>query len=566
MKNLIYTVLFLFLLNSCDSFIDQKPLDKISMDNYWKSPDDLENYTNYFYSLINTSSIMIASEQHTDNLIVDQVSIVMNGERTLSTGNWAGAWRNIRDINIFFDNYHNVESSLGSYQHFLGEAHFFRAWFYFGLLKTYGDLPWYSSAIEIDDEEELYRHRDSRTLIVDSILVDLDKAFIYLDDRATVGNNRISKEAALAFKTRVALYEGSWQKYHANTPFGTPGANPNKYFQECVEAGEELMSGKYTVDIYNTGNPDNDYFDLFGFNNMSGIDEVILYRAFNAEDGEGNRVQYEIIYGVRRGVTWDLVSSYLGKDGKPYDYMKLAETTKGNPFLNKIAIDVDNRLKSTIWIPGDLLSATDDEYFVRLARIDEGDKDLVPTGFQIKKTGNPYDPTARYYSEISSETGYIILRYGEVLLNFAEAKYELNNTVAYDKLNLLRERVGMPEFTINPQSADPNLVDYGYPVSDELYEIRRERRVELALEGSRQGDYMRWAAHSLFKGKRPKGYPFNAEEFPIFTPLLDNNGLIDYYVNDMPNGYQFRPGQDYLNSIPQNEIVINPNLTQNPGW
>jgi hypothetical protein len=152
------------------------------------------------------------------------------------------------------------------------------------------------------------------------------------------------------------------------------------------------------------------------------------------------------------------------------------------------------------------------------------------------------------------------------LLNYAEAKCELDNSVAYAQLNLLRQRAGMPDFTVNPQSSDLNPVDYGYAISDELYEIRRERRVELALESLRESDYMRWAAHSLFKGKRPKGYPFNPAEFPTYTPHLDANGLIDAYAVSIPNGYGFRPGQDYLYSIPQDELTLNTNLIQNPGW
>lgn len=191
---------------------------------------------------------------------------------------------------------------------------------------------------------------------------------------------------------------------------------------------------------------------------------------------------------------------------------------------------------------------------------------LCPTGFQIKKTGNPKSPAAGKSWEAQAETGLILLRYGEVLLNYAEAKCELDNTVAYDALNLLRHRAGMPDFAVNAQGADKNKIEYGYPISDELYEIRRERRVEMTLEGQRDDDYMRWSASSLFKGKRPKGYPVDLIEYPKFSTKVDANGLIDYYSNVMPDGYQFRDKQDYLYSIPQDELTLNPNLKQNPGW
>jgi hypothetical protein len=294
---------------------------------------------------------------------------------------------------------------------------------------------------------------------------------------------------------------------------------------------------------------------------------VLLYKAFNAADGFGNSTQGFITYNTdSKGVTWDLISSYLGKDGKPYNYMGTAQTDKGNAFLLRLAADCDPRLKSTIWMPGDLMAQVVDRYFDK-PTVNEGALQLCSTGFQVKKTGNPYSPAAGQSWEIQGETGFIILRYAEVLLNYAEAKYELDQTVVTDQLNLLRARAGLPDFSVNPQSTDPNLVNYGYNVSDALYEIRRERRVELALEGLRDEDLMRWAAHALIKNQRPKGYPLNSTEFPTYAVApLDANGLIDYFADEMPDGYGFRERQDYLTSIPQDEITLNPNLKQNPDW
>jgi len=555
------------LLNGCESFIDLSPMDRIGMNDYWKSANDLENYTKQFYPSFMPNSAMVSETAiDSDDLVFASVSSILNGVRTKATGNWRGEWAVIRNINIFFENYNRCEDTFDSYQHFLGEAYFFKAWFYFNLLKKYGDLPWYSTVLNIDSEDELMRSRDSRTLVADSILANLDNAIRYLNARSQAGNNRLNKEAALAFKTRVALYEGSWQKYHAGDAFGTQGTDPNKYYRQCISAAEELINGNYRKGIYSTGNTDDDYFTLFGLDNMSNIDEVLLYKAFNAADGFGNTVQGYITYNNdSKAVTWELISSYLKKDGTPYDYSGISKTVKGNDFLIKIADECDPRLKSTVWIPGDLRSAVTGAYF-DLPPIDQGALQLCQTGFMPKKTANPYAANAGQSWEIRGETGFIILRYGEVLLNYAEAKYELDQTVAYEQLNLLRARVGLPEFKVNPKSADLNPTDYGYSISDELYEIRRERRVEMALEGYRDEDLMRWAAHKLFQSKRPKGYPFDKSEFPNFTPQLDDNGLIDYWVNTIPSGYGFREGMDYLYSIPQDELTLNPNLKQNPGW
>lgn len=566
-KSFLVFFLTLFFL-SCEDFIDLKPLDQVAQENYWKSSSDLKNYMVQFYPNFfpHTQMIMNLAIDSDEMIYGGSPNVFLNGERTTRTGTWRGEWTQIRNLNIFFENYQKCEDEFSSYQHYVGEAHFFRAWFYFELLKMYGDLPWYDEVIELDDDEKLMMPRESRTKIVDNILSDLDKATLYLDARKDVGNCVINKEVSLAFQTRVALFEGSWQKYHAGTVFATPDTDPNKYFRKCIEAANELITGDYYTGIYGTGSPDIDYFKMFGLVNMGDINEILLYKSFNMAEGYRNTVEGYLSYNPdQKGATWDLVSSYLGKNGKPFDYLELSESKKGNDFLTQIAENCDPRLKSTIYIPGDYKGVAVDLIFEKPA-IDAGVLQLVPTGFQIKKTTDPYSVGAGQSWEVGSETGLIIFRFGEVLLNYAEAKYELDNTVVYEQLNLLRERAGMPDFTVNKQDEDPNLINYGYPISDELYEIRRERRVELALEGMRDEDLKRWAAHSIFKGKRPKGYPLNKSEFPEYTRSVDENGLIDFYKNQLPNGYQFKENRDYLYSIPQEELTLNPNLVQNPGW
>lgn len=573
MKKMKYIVLIfvLSLVMSCESILDCPPLDQIGMESYWKTAKDLENYILQYYPGLpehgsTVGNQLTREDEKSDNLIIEIPNTLLNGEMTVTTGGWKKDWEDVRSINIFFANYRQCKDDLNSYKHFLGEAHFFKAWFYFKLVKKYGDVPWYNEPLYPELKEGLLKARDPRTLVVDSIIANLDKAIMYLDTRAKAdgGNNRINKEAALIFKTRVALYEGTWQKYHFGTDYGTPGANPAKYFQACINAAEELMNGSYTAGVYNTGNPGSDYYTLFGLDDMSSVNEVLLYKAYNVDEKVGfNNVQrFATLYPTGMGLTWELVTSYLGKDGAPFDYMGLAQTAKGSNFLTAIAANCDPRLKSTIWIPGDLQVALTAATFTK-PPINQAGGDLCTTGFQYKKYSNPASPIS---SMGDDETGCIIFRYGEVLLNYAEAKYELDGTVAYAQLNLLRARAGMPDFTVNPQSADLNPVDYGYTISDELYEIRRERRVETALEALRESDWKRWAAHALIKGKRFKGYPFNTSEFPGFTPPLDENGLIDYLKDALPNGYELRPGQDYLDDIPQTELVLNPNLTQNPGW
>jgi hypothetical protein len=568
MKKIILCISFVcagLFFNSCEDFIDLQPLDRISTVDYWFTSTDLDNYIVQFYPNLGGSNMVHNDTGDSDDIVHPSLSSILNGQRTPATGNWRGEWTNIRNVNIFFDNYEKCTDVFETYRQSLGEAHFFRAWFYFGLLKKYGDVPWYTSALQIDDEG-LTRPRDSRATVADNILADLDKAVEYLKLRSEVTNQRLNKEAALVFKTRVALYEGTWEKYHSGDVFGVTGADPNKYFRQAVSAAEELINGNYTAGIYDNGSPETDYYEMFGQDNMSGINEVLLYKAFSLADGMTNNAQHYVTErNTGKAVTWELVSSYLGKDGRPYNYLEVAQTVKGNGFLTKIAADCDPRLKATIWIPGDLKGAATGKIFERPG-LNEGANWLCQTGFEPKKTSNPSSAGAGDPGNPLSQTGYLIFRYGEALLNYAEAKYELDGTVVTAQLNLLRKRAGLPDFTVNPQSADPNRIDYGYTVSDALYEIRRERRVEMALEGQRDEDLMRWAAHKLFKNRRPKGYPFLQSEFPDYEVAVDENGLVDYWVNYLPNGYQFREGQDYLYSIPQDELTLNPSLKQNPGW
>ena len=153
MKSLIYilTVLTLLLLNSCQKFIDLQPLDRISTNDYWKTSTDLKNYMLQFYpSVFSGTQMVVENAGSSDDMISETVNTVMNGERALTTGNWRGDWSPIRNINIFFDNYKRCESPFESYKHYLGEAYFFRAWYYFGLVRRYGDVPWYSKVVQLE--------------------------------------------------------------------------------------------------------------------------------------------------------------------------------------------------------------------------------------------------------------------------------------------------------------------------------------------------------------------------------------------------------------------------------
>lgn len=587
-RNIILQVglLIVILLVSCKKdYLDREPLTKISNDAYWKTASDLEKYTLQFYTSfpafgsVGSYHGLIGWDgtRGSDAQIVSVPSTTWNGSRSVvtaatQTGNWT--WANIRSVNVFFANYRKCNDAFSTYKHYLGEAHFFKAWFYFDKVMAYGDVPWFSGPLDATSEE-LYKPRDPRTLVVDSILWNLDKAIEYLNPikSNTGGNNRLSKEAALLFKSRVALFEGSWQKYHKGTDFGTVGADPNKYFRASVAAAEELMKSTYTTGIYSNGAPNDDYCRLFSLVDQSNNKEVLLWKRYDIGLQMGHSFQiYVSDRTAGNMLTLQQVQNYLAKTGAPYDYINVGKVTKGSKFLTKLGQEVDPRFSQTIWTPGAIMwdNSFGKGTFTKPFLTQSGET-LNNTGFQIRKGNDPKDPQAG--SGVSwntnSTTGAIVFRYAEALLNYAEAKAELGEAVDYGKsINTLRQRVGMPNFAIQ---SDPNRVsyaDYGYPLSDELQEIRRERAVELGAEGFRYTDLMRWRAHNLLLSKRPKGYPLDATEWvgQTVSYKTDANGFLDPYQTQLPNGYQFKPGRDYLECIPTNEITLNPKLKPNPGW
>lgn len=566
---------------SCDDLLDNPPLDKIENEAFWKRADDLGKYMLSFYTSFPTfkntpvyaGTFAMDAVNGSDDEIRTNPNNTINGASSIvnSGGNWS--WGNIRSILFFFDNYQRCTEDFTVYQHYLGEAYFFKAYLYFNLVKAYGDVPWYTKTLEMDSPE-LYMPRTPRTEVVDSILHCLDKAIEYLDPlkNSTHGNNqRLSKEAALIFKSRVALYEGSWQKYHANTDFGTIGANPRKYFQAAVDAAEELMTpGKYKVGIYNTGNPSIDYMNLFNKTDYFSTDEVVLWAGFSQD----LNWTHSLIDNLTRGtndihITWELATSYLAKDGSVYDYKKIAKEFQGNDFLINIGNNCDVRLRQTIWIPGDVMwdNSSYGRHVFDKPYLTEGGEFKNITGFQLRKGIDPTYPTAGGV-QLPCDIGAIVFRYAEALLNYAEAKCELGEPVDYDRsINLLRTRAGMPPFSIPSNLSSSDKIDYGYLITDELYEIRRERRIELACESFRSDDYRRWRAHKIFQHKRMHGYPLKSSEWNNTIDIpVDSNGLLDPHASKAPNGYEFNEKRDYLQCIPTNEITLNPALKQNPGW
>lgn len=574
MKNLkiaISLIALIIISNGCNKdFLDRTPLDQVGSTDYFKSPADLKTYVNQFY----TRSMFPIFREHggdfgTDNAITIDISTWLNGTNTLDDAH-SPSFGNVRAVNYFFDNYERVEekADFEEYQQYVGEAHFFRAMIYFSLLQSYGDIQWYTTTLGTESPE-LVDPRTPRNIVADNIIADLDTAASYLTEDKTDGASRINKWIALLIQSRVALFEGSWEKYHNGTPFGVSNPDPDKYFAKAVEAAGAIMdSGLY--DVYSTGNPSSDYHELFILRDYASNDEVMFWRKFDNLLGKGeaafrNQPNHQGEWPYDHSYTKELADSYLCTDGQPISVSPLFQ---GYDSLKFEIQNRDPRFSLTFANPDIPWFIFDDgstftwgELVYEL--INTSAQYNSPAGYVNRKG---YNPLKVYHVPQYEETPGIIYRYVEVLLNYAEAKAELGTISQGDidiSIKKLRDRVGMPNLNLAAITVDP---DWDFPdLSPTINEIRRERRVELAAENLRSFDLKRWAAmDELIAGKRPKG--FLASQITVNPNPVDGDGFLDPYQTKIPDGYGFNVGRDYLNAIPKDQLLLNPNLTQNPGW
>ncbi|SHG30556.1 Starch-binding associating with outer membrane [Fodinibius roseus] len=572
LQAVIGLIAFSVLISACDDgFLTRTPKDQISSEEYFKKPNDLEAYVNQFYD---DDSFPIygawGEDFGTDNQVSDDINSRLEGTRVLSDGGGI-FYDDVRDINYFFDHYGKVEENADfeEYRQYVGEAHFFRALIYFDLLRSYGDVLWLETTVG-PESPRLYESRDPRNVVADNIIADLDTAATYLTAERTDGASRVNRWMALLIQSRVALYEGTWEKYHDGTPFGVDNPQPEKYFNKVVEATTEIMqSGLY--DIYSTGNPETDYYDLFATEryNYASNDEVMFWKEFNNELGQGEgsfrrQINYSMEYPKGNGITKQLADVYLCVDGEP---ITVSSQFEGYNDLSREQQNRDPRFEQTIATPGAPWMVYEDSvvhYNNLYEQLNTATDRRNPVGYVIRKG---YDPRMENHTPQFEESPSIIYRYAEVLLNFAEAKAELGTLTQQDinnSIKKLRDRVDMPNLVLSDISNDP---EWNFPeLSPVINEIRRERRVELAAEGFRWDDIARWAAaDELIVGQRPKG--LKASQLDSDTYPVDANGFLDPYQDRIPGGYGFKLDRDYLNPISRSEIELsNGNLEQNPGW
>jgi len=581
---IIGAFMVIIMLASCrKTFLDRSPESIISDAEYWHSTNDLKLYTNSFYTIFpsytgyGTIGIYgLDADNGSDNMITMSYNTWMNGELTpAGAGGWS--WSTLRNINYFLANYSRVNDTWGNVKPYVGEALFFRTYFYFNMLKSFGDLPWVNRPLGLTDSSALYSKRLSRKTIVDSMMANLDSAASYLPTKGSAQAGRVYKELVQAFQSRVALYEGTWEKYHAGDPFGVQGSDGSALLQKAATAAQAVMSsGIFRLTNIATGSSSG-YWSLFNQTDYSGNAEIMFWRQYSVPLGITHNWHRYTYIGAGRGLTKNLVDDYLCTDGQPISVSPLYQ---GDDSLTTVVRNRDPRLNQTIYVndgahvmTNNLPGGAPNKYFA-VPSFTEATENKPATGYQVYKGNNP-DYNQQYAGNVGT-TGLILFRYAEVLLNFAEAKAELGTLTQSDadnSINLLRDRVGMPHLNIATITTDPKWV---FPLLSPLInEVRRERRVELACEGFRTDDIMRWAAAGqLITGWKPKGAKLKQWQTVVASTYLntyptDNNGYIELFqkIGAMSSGYKFNTQRDYLRPIPLSELQVPGNqITQNPGW
>lgn len=585
MKKSIITFcgLLFFAAQSCD-VLDKDPIEFVSTEETFANANEetLQSYCNNLYpDLINGHGAfngysfgMLEGDFQSDNILPWDANSVAFSQHTISTNDDNWKWEIVRACNAFMEYYELAPVSESVKQRYAGEILFFKSMDYFNKVRRFGDVPWYDKVM-VPGDEDLYKARDSRTVVMANVLKDINQAIAWLPTKATTGVSRISKDAALALKARMCLFEGTFRRYH-----GIEG--DTEFLQAAYDAAGELMKPEYGYSLFKGSKPSQAYHELFIQADYNGNPEVILSREYDPSLGGANNVSRMIGVGESPiGFSRDAVEDYLcATTGKPITLCGCEGHTHHTTLVAELN-NRDPRLLQTVASP----EAGEHTYQLDGKRAGIGN--LLSglyrssTGYAIAKFFNPEE-----YSTVHNQ-GTLdapVFRYAEILLIRAEAGAELGQDPELDKtVNALRDRVGFTHhLTANPEQ-DPKLVAE-YPTikgtnANLIREIRRERRVELMGEGYRYSDLMRW--HCGLRLNEPKlgiipdiaksaddATAYTQEEYDILKNDLGlQNGALDIYTNRVTNPVpNFIEPKNYLFNIPTNQIGLNPNLTQNPGW
>jgi len=587
----LYILLAVFLVTGCSKQLDQTPEATANGDVVFGSEQGLALYANSFYEGLPAGSDIYEGDNMVDYAARTQVPDFLRegafGPRQSSGWDWT----QLRNINYFIAHCNNPKVSATVNTGYIALARFFRAWFYFDKVKRFGDVPWISKPMDVKDSA-LFSSRDPRTLVMDSVLADLDFAcqnIITTDDKT---RSLITKSIAYAFKSRVCLFEGTFRKYHTEYNLQS---SADKWLNEAAGAAETVMT-QSGFSLNTASGTTNSYRQLFIAEPGPVTSEVMLAYICNKDLSVFNDATWwwtSATYGSRLSFTRTFINTFLNIDGSSftdvpgYDTMTFINETKGR----------DMRLQQMIRMGN-------------YKRINGGVAQFAPPVFSYTYTG--YQPIKWTLDDVYYEQGTTgdnsipMIRYAEVLLNYAEAKAEIGAMTDADwakTIGALRQRAGITGGTsAKPTVADSYLkANYFNDVSDPaILEVRRERGIELAFEGLRFYDLVRWKKGKLLE-QAWNGFYVPSLDVPMD---LNGDGTLDVcfykimpsptvpgvtyvnvgetvngttnpqrlshdtygeliWLNNVPRKWDDKM---YLYPIPETDRLLNPKLGQNPGW
>lgn len=555
MKKLhILFIITILLFTGCAKDLDLSPQDTITDDAFWKTAAEFKLAANNLYPCLDG----LGFNDTESDIAFNVNNVVSNGTYQTSETSWVwnDAYVYIRRSNNILEKIEKstIQDQVDATK---GEALFFRAYNYWRLYRLYGGVQKITRVLDLDSPE-LFASRASQNEIAELMISDLESAAALLPTRSELASadiGRITKGAADALRARVALFEGSWQKYHG-------GDNASKYFDIAVAASQAVMSsGQYS--LY-SGKGAESYRYLF-IEEGDDSPECILDRRYQ-KDIEG-QVYPALIQRIGYLPTKKLADMYLCTDGLPLanSAVFMGYTTKVSEFENR-----DPRMTMTMMVPGQL--SKQPSYAAGVESWPFYPQRNPNTGYMLYKFMSENDFANSMGESPNFSFDNHLIRYAEVLLIFAEARFEKDGSISDGDLdlsiNVLRNRVGMPALT-NAFAGANGL--------DMKTEIRRERTVELAFEGFRYDDLRRWKTAETELPQDIKGIRLSQTGW--LDPIIINGSNRNPYASDGwttdANGFivaessagrYFNPQKHYLQPIPTKEILLNPNLQQNPGW
>ncbi|TAN01125.1 MAG: RagB/SusD family nutrient uptake outer membrane protein [Chitinophagaceae bacterium] len=578
MKNILKYIMCLIsfglLLMSCEESLNLIPQVNYSEATFFKTPDQFKLFANQFYYALPNEQSGYARDIYSDILAgVGSNNTVSDGSYypTPQSDLWQNSYIAIRNTTYLIQEVANASSSLKSQVAvYDGEARFFRAYAYFNLLKDFGGVPIINKVLTLTDNSLLYGTRNSREEVTDYIINDLDTAINELPMQSNIApedQGRVSKGAALAFLARVALFEGTWEKFHANDVFGVPGHDWNGLLDTAIMAsGEAMANGQYQLFDRRDVLGDSSYRYMFILDkvqsnaaNLTKADNhgYILVNRFDNDIRPAPGISGNNAYSP----THKLADMFVCTDGLPIDKSPLfqGKQTVTSEYQNR-----DMRMTNDFCLPFKKFWA----YYPPEYNRSWSDPDAGGVIYSVlfnRTTSTGYYPL-KFEQEIAAPLGtdYPVIRYAEVLLINAEALFERNGFITDAQLNqtinLLRARVGVAPLT------NELVQQYGL---DMRTEIRRERTVELCFEGFRFDDLRRWATATTEMPEALEGVKWTGTQYatdPQWASDKLNIGSDGYVVVESAADRNFDPNKNYLFPLPTRQILLDPKLTQNPGW